>query len=168
MTTQPPVGTPRAGIPPVLAPAVPASPAPDAHAASRSAAYSRSPDQVFDVVTTYADLARWRSDVESVSMLASDRFIEVRDSGDVEFRVTETKRPIEVVAETNGPGDRGGSWTFEISVEGSGSRLTITERGTCHDFIDRVKAHYSGGHAPPLDRYLIDLGRHFGEDVSPR
>lgn len=162
------VGFASVGIAVVLAAAVLAFAVPEDHEVSRSAVYPRSPDQVFDVVTTYADLAGWRSDVESVRMLASDRFIELRDAGEVEFHVTETKRPIEVVAETNGPGDRGGSWSFQISVDGTGSRLTITERGTCHDFLDRVKTHYTGGHAPPLDRYLVDLGHHFGEDVELR
>lgn len=162
------VGIASVGIAAVLAAAVLAFAVPEDHAVTRSAAYSRTPDQVFDVITSFADAASWRSELTAVTMLASDRYVESGPEGETEFRVLERRRPLKVVAEIAGSDLRGGVWTYEISAEGSGSRLTITDSGSIHEPITRVKIHYLTGHAAPLDRYLVDLGHHFGEDVIPR
>ncbi len=162
------VGIASVGIAAVLAAAVLAFAVPEDHSVSRSATYSSTPDQVFDVITSFADAAAWRSDLTSVTMLASDRYVESGPEGETEFRVLERRRPLKVVAEIAGSDVRGGVWTYEISVDGTGSRLTITDSGSIHEPITRVKIHYLIGHAAPLDHYLVDLGHHLGEDVTPK
>ena len=51
----------------------------------------------------------------------------------------------------------GGTWTFELEPEGSGTRLTITERGQIHNPIFRVIARFVFGYAATIEGYLDEL-----------
>ncbi len=162
------VGSASVAIVAVLAAAVLAFAVPEDHEVSRSATYARPADQVFDVITAFADLAEWRRDVDSVTTSPGGKFVEHGPDGDLEFHVLESRRPRRLEAEVVGSQDLGGIWTFELSAEGTGTRLTLTERGTLHDPITRVLSHYLGRRRAVLDRYLVDLGTRLGEDVTPR
>jgi hypothetical protein len=152
----------------VLGAAVLAFAVPEDHEVSRSATYTRSADEVFDVITAFADLASWRRDVDNVTTAPGGRYTEHGPSGELAFQVLDSRRPRRLEAEVVGSQELGGIWTYELSADGGGTRLTLTERGTFHDPLTRVTSHYLGRRRGVLDRYLIDLGTHLGEDVTPR
>lgn len=61
----------------------------------------------------------------------------------------------------------GGTWTYEVTPDGEGARVTITERGEVYNAFFRVISKVVMGHHGTMDSYLVGLGRHFGETVVP-
>jgi hypothetical protein len=61
----------------------------------------------------------------------------------------------------------GGTWTFELSPEPTGTRVTVTEAGWISNTIFRVLARFVFGYYGSLDKYLKALGARFGETVQP-
>ena len=47
--------------------------------------------------------------------------------------------------------------TFELAAAGTGTRLTITERGEVYNPLFRVMSRFILGHTATIDRYLADL-----------
>lgn len=61
----------------------------------------------------------------------------------------------------------GGTWTYEILAEPSGSRVRITEQGEIKNVIFRLLARFVFGYTTTMEAYLRDLGKKFGETVIP-
>lgn len=61
----------------------------------------------------------------------------------------------------------GGTWTFQVAPDGSGARVTITERGWVSNPIFRFVSRFVIGETATMDTYLRALGKRFGEKVSP-
>jgi hypothetical protein len=61
----------------------------------------------------------------------------------------------------------GGTWTHELTPDGSGTRLTITERGWVGNPIFRFVSRFVMGQTATIDSYLHALGKRFGEEVKP-
>ena len=61
-----------------------------------------------------------------------------------------------------------GKWTYVFAAEGRDTRLTITEDGEVSNVIFRFLSRYAFGHTATIDAYLTNLGRHFGENVTPQ
>lgn len=140
------------------------------HVATRAAVYARTPDEVWDVISRFDRTPQWRSDVEAVEIQSGDpiRFIEVSDQGPVPFEVTEQERPTRLVLMTADPElPFSGSWTFELAPVEGGTRLTITERGSVYNPLFRFMARAFMDPAATANTYLVDLGRQFGEEVTP-
>jgi hypothetical protein len=53
----------------------------------------------------------------------------------------------------------GGTWTWELSPEGQGTRLTVTERGHVDPPLFRFLSRFVFGHDATLRRVLSDLSR---------
>jgi hypothetical protein len=60
----------------------------------------------------------------------------------------------------------GGTWTFEITPEGDGAKLRITERGWVSNPIFRFVSRLVLGYTSNLEMYLRSLGRKFGETAQ--
>ena len=60
----------------------------------------------------------------------------------------------------------GGTWTYELSSDGTGSSVRITENGEIYNVIFRFVARFFMGYTSSIDTYLADLGRKFGETVT--
>jgi hypothetical protein len=60
-----------------------------------------------------------------------------------------------------------GSWTYEISSTPDGSRVLLTEESTFKNPILRLMVQIFGP-TKYMDGHLVDLGKHFGETVTPR
>lgn len=141
------------------------------HVATREAVYARTPDEVWDVIIRFDRAPQWRSDVEAVEIESGDpiRFIEVSDQGPVPFEVTEQERPTKLVLMIADPElPFSGSWTFVLAPVDGGTRLTITERGRIDNPLFRFMARAFMDPAATANTYLVDLGRHFGEQVTPQ
>jgi hypothetical protein len=117
---------------------------PVAHVASRQARFRRPPDQIW-------------------SAIARDKTF--RD-GDVNYEMVESTPPRRLVtriADKNLP--YGGSWTYEISPDASGSILRITENGEVYNPFFRFVSRFVMGHTATIEKSLHELGKMFGEEV---
>ena len=137
---------------------------PQAHVAARTAHYRHAPDAVFDVISRVGDGASWRPDLKRVELLPPEhgrvRFREVGGSGAITFEVAETSRPTKMVTRIADPDQPfGGTWTFELTPDGAGTRLTITEHGEIYNPIFRTLARFVFGYTSTLDAYLAALTR---------
>ena len=55
----------------------------------------------------------------------------------------------------------GGSWTYDLSPDGGGTRLVITENGEVYNPLFRFMSRFVFGHTATIERFLTDLGRAF-------
>lgn len=141
------------------------------HAVSREAVYSRSPQEIWAVITRFDTTPQWRSDVQSVRIDSGEpvRFVELGGQGPVPMEVTEHDAPHRLVLMANGLDlPFSGSWTFDLTEVDGGTRLTITESASIDNPIVRFVSHTFLDPADMPETYLVDLGRHFGEEVSPQ
>src|SRR4051794_9189168 len=108
---------------------------PQNHVATRSAHLSVPADKVWSIVTEPQAYPSWRSDVASVEMLSGPdggnvSWREVSPRGNkLAFDATIVEAPshfVTVIADKDIP--FGGSWDYRIAPDGTGSRITITEK----------------------------------------
>jgi hypothetical protein len=63
----------------------------------------------------------------------------------------------------------GGRWVYALTpADDGGTRITITEEGFVKNPIFRFLSHKVLSQTATLERYLSDLGAHFGEQVTPQ
>ena len=134
---------------------------PVAHVASRDATLSAPPERVFAALTEVERYPSWRSDVKSVELLpwaAAPRWREHGSNGAITFERTELQPPNRIVtriADTDLA--FGGTWTYELTPEGGGTRLTITERGEVYNPVFRFMSRFVFGHTATMEKFLADL-----------
>jgi uncharacterized protein YndB with AHSA1/START domain len=134
---------------------------PVAHVASRGATFAQPPERLFAVLTDLESFPKWRSDVKAVELLAQGppkRWRERGGNGDITFELVEVQPPahlISRIADTDLP--FGGTWTYELLPEGSGTRLTITERGEVYNPLFRFMSRFVFGHTATMDQFLANL-----------
>ena len=141
------------------------------HVASRQAVFARTPEEVWKVITRFDRTPQWRSDIDAVEIESGDpiRFVEMGPQGPLPLEVTEQERPSKLVLMATDPSlPFTGSWTFVLEPVDSGTRLTITERGTIDNPLFRCMARLFMDPSATATPYLVDLGRHVGEEVTPQ
>lgn len=141
------------------------------HVATRQAVLARTPDEVWDVITRFDETPSWRTDVDAVEIESGDpiRFVELGAQGPLPMEVTEQERPRRLVLMAMDPSlPFTGAWTFELEPVDGGTRLTITERGTIGNPLFRFVGRLFMDPAATVNTYLVDLGRHFGQELTPQ
>lgn len=115
----------------------------------------------FGVAATIVGLLLPRDHVESrTRVLAApiDRVYAAVAVVDPDYVIVEQAPPRRLVTRVADPElPYGGTWTFELEPDGSGTRLTITERGQIHNPIFRVIARFVFGYAATMETYLDAL-----------
>ena len=109
---------------------------PVAHEASRSADFTKPPDQVFALIADPSSYKGWW------------------DGAEVKTEVVERVSPTKLVTKIVGETQFGGTWTFDIAPTPNGSRMTITERGEIYNVVFRTLAKYVFGYAGTMDSFL--------------
>jgi hypothetical protein len=136
---------------------------PIGHVATRETSLPAPPERVFSVLRDVAKFPAWRSDVKSVEVLATTPALRWRERGDndITFEMETVEAPRKIVTRIV---DRtlafGGSWTYDLSPEGGGTRLAITENGEVYNPLFRFMSRFVFGHTATIEKYLEDLGRH--------
>ena len=145
---------------------------PQEHSATRTVLLHKSPESVYAVARDFAGIPKWRTDVRSVDVKAGAegrvQFREEGKHGAVNYELTEdvpARRMVTRITDT----DLGyaGKWTYVFVVEGSNTRVTITEDGVVSNVLFRFLSRYAFGHTATIDTYLTSLGKQFGETVTP-
>jgi len=146
---------------------------PATHEVSRSVVLGNPPDEIWAVITDFASNPSWRDDIQRVSRL-SDRegrpvWREESKGGDViPYETIESRPPSRLVRRIADPSlPFGGTWTIDLAPEGARTRVTITENGEVRNAIFRFVSVVILGHTTYIDKYLIALGRRFGQSVQP-
>jgi uncharacterized protein YndB with AHSA1/START domain len=142
------------------------------HTARRSATISAPDSAVWAVITDPGAFPGWRGKVASVELLPSvegrQSWREKGSDGAITYEVMRAEPPRRLVTRI---ADRdlpfGGEWEYELAPDGSGTRITITERGEVYNPIFRFVSRFLMGHTATIDDYLRALGRKFGQEVEP-
>ena len=138
---------------------------PQSHTASRRARFRQPPEALYPVIAGPPD---WRSDIKAHGKLPNGQWWE-EDShrNKITYELVEDRPPNRRVVRI---ADRklpfGGTWTFELSSEGTGASVRITENGEIYNVIFRFVARFFMGYTSSIESSLRDLGRKFGETVQ--
>jgi len=146
---------------------------PKTHDVQRSIVLHKSPQDVYAVIRDFASAPKWRADVTQVDVEAPQGgpvyFREVGKEGTVNYELTEdipAQRMVTRIRDT----DLGyaGQWTYMLSAENGGTRLTIKEDGEVSNVVFRFMSRYFFGQASTIESYLTSLAKHFGEEAVPQ
>jgi len=136
------------------------------HVASRTARFAQPADRVYAALTDVENHPKWRPDVKSVEVLSSapsKRWREEGVSDSITFEVTDAQPPSRLVTRIADPDlSFGGTWTYELRSDDSGTRLTITEHGEVYNPLFRFMSRFVFGHTATIDQFLSDLKKHLG------
>jgi hypothetical protein len=140
---------------------------PREHTATRRARFTRAPAEVYAAISDFGASSSWRTGVR-VEVQGDDVIVEHTDEGPMRMRVVERVPPVRMVVAIDDPElPFSGTWTYAIAAVESGTELVITERGAIDNPLVRVMAAAFFDPAETAERYLVDLGAHFGEPVTP-
>jgi len=146
---------------------------PRSHVVSRRIILRRSPDEIYQSVRDFNAAPSWRSDLERVETITTTdnhvRFREYAKHGAVTYDLIEDQpgeRMVTRIADVNL--GYSGSWTYTFGKEAAGTRVQITEAGEVSNVLFRFMSRFVFGQSGTIEKYLIALGKKFGEDVSPR
>jgi hypothetical protein len=138
---------------------------PVGHVASRQATLREPPDAVFAALTDVARFPDWRKDVTRVDVLSTSplRWREHGSNGDITFVAGESVRPLHLLARIDDPSlPFGGSWSYDLVPSGTGTTLTITERGEVYNPLFRFMSRFVFGHTATIEAFLAALTKRLG------
>src|SRR5574341_100177 len=147
---------------------------PRGHVVARTIALHQSPDAIWQVITDFESAASWRPDITRIEQLPSQQGFPVwrehYQSGDsLTLATVESVAPARLVREIVDPDlPFSGRWVYQIAPVDHGSRVTITEHGDVSNPVFRVVSRFPMDQTAAIDRYLLDLGKKFGEAVTPQ
>jgi len=137
------------------------------HVARREATFDQPPERVFAALEDVDRYPTWRSDVNSVEVLArspAPRWREHGSNGTLTFEFQEVRSPARLVSRiTDTSLPFGGKWTYELAPSGAGTRLAITEHGEVYNPVFRFMSRFVFGHTAAMEKFLRDLGAHLGK-----
>ena len=120
------------------------------------------------VVSDFAKYPEWRSGVTSVEVQGpvgvGAVVTEHGPEGTIPYRIEVFEPPSKIVmriADTSL--SFGGTWTFEVFPNDSGSELVITENGEVYNPIFRFMSKFLFSPSATIETYLADLKKKLGE-----
>ena len=140
---------------------------PKAHEAWKAQSYQAKPEQVFAVVSDFAKYPEWRTGVTRMDVTGGGGAPVVTEHGSngvIPYRIEVLQPPSKMVMRIADPDlSFGGTWTFEIAPEDSGSELLITENGEIYNPLFRVMSKLFFSPTATIETYLADLKKRLGE-----
>jgi uncharacterized protein YndB with AHSA1/START domain len=136
---------------------------PQDHVAVRKARYARPPDALWAALRDLEALPSWRRDLHTIQVHSPTRWTE---NGELTLELAEQVPPSRLVTRILPGAPFGGTWTYELTPDGAGTLLTLTERGEVYNPLFRFLSRFVFGHTATLERYLKQLGARFGEETT--
>ena len=128
-------------------------------------------DVIWAAITNVEAFPSWRAGVKRIERLPDRNgmpvWIEEGRSGKMTLAIERMERPrilVGRIADPNLP--FGGTWTYEIVPDGTGSRLTITENGEIYNPIFRFMARFIFGYEGAIRSYMSSLEKRFAESQA--
>jgi len=146
---------------------------PREHHATSTVTLQQPPDSVWKVVRDLGGITVWWPEIkESVRQPDQDgrEVWRQKMSGfDLPLIVTESAPPRRLVTKIDAPAGAafGGTWTYELTPDSGGTRISVTEAGWISNPVFRFMSRFIFGYYGSLDGYLEALGKRFGETVRP-
>jgi len=138
------------------------------HTVTRSVVLKQKPESVFAVLDKVDDLPSWSSTVARVEHLP-DRNGKPATRQTMKFGMSliattlERKPPFRIVGSMEKEGGPvWGTWTYELTQEGDGCQVAITEEGEMKNPLFRAVGRLRGWDTT-INLQLTDLARKFGE-----
>lgn len=132
------------------------------HRASVATTFPVAADVVWTAITNVEAFPSWRAGVKRIERLPDRNglpaWVEEGRSGKMTLAIERMERPrilVTRIADPNLP--FGGTWTYEIVPDDSGSRLTITENGEIYNPIFRFMARFIFGYEGTIRSYMSSL-----------
>jgi uncharacterized protein YndB with AHSA1/START domain len=141
------------------------------HKASRSIMLAAAPEQVWAVITDYPSHPTWRN-LKSIErgpdLNGHPVWREIDKRGEVMpielIEITAPRRLVGRIADPNLP--FGGTWTWDLTPEGTGTRVRITEDGEIKPPPFRYIARIIG-YDMTINQYLKALAAKFNQPAQP-
>jgi uncharacterized protein YndB with AHSA1/START domain len=146
---------------------------PREHRATSTVVLHQSVDSVWKVVRDLGGIPAWWAEVKESVRQPDKNGREVwrqKVSGfDMPLIVIESAAPSRLVTQidSSAGGSFGGTWTYELTPDSGGTKISVTEAGWIGNPIFRTLSRFIFGYYGSLDGYLKALGKKFGEDVRP-
>jgi len=143
------------------------------HRATSTISVRQPPDSVWKTVRDLGGITAWWHEAqESVRLPDKDGHEAWRQKVggfDMPLVVLESQPPRRLVTKIDSPPGAafGGTWTYELTPESGGTRLSVTEAGWIANSIFRFMSRFLFGYYGSLDGYLKALGKKYGETVTP-
>jgi uncharacterized protein YndB with AHSA1/START domain len=142
---------------------------PKTHRVARAIRTAKSPEEVWAVITDFPASPGWHKGIMKVERLPDVDGREVwretyKSNYPIKLATTEAvppRRLVRTIADEKGPFS--GRWEFDLSAEGSGTRVTITEVGEVPNPFFRFMARKFMDPALYLEAYLTALAERLGE-----
>lgn len=134
---------------------------PQEHVASVTGQIQHPPAAVFARITEVARYPEWRPDVKKVEVISTTPLTWREHSGGdrITYQLVEQIQPERIVTRIADPLlPFGGTWTYELRPDGTGTRVTITERGEVYNPVFRFMSRFIFGHTSTMERVLERLG----------
>jgi uncharacterized protein YndB with AHSA1/START domain len=141
---------------------------PQSHRASVEQMLTAAPEVVWRTITDVEAFPSWRAGLKRVQRLP-DRdgrpvWVEEGRSGRMTLAIQRLEPPRLLVGRIADPGlPFGGTWTYEITPESSGSRLRITEDGEIYNPIFRFMARFIFGYEGTIHSYMASLQKRLAQ-----
>ena len=143
---------------------------PIGHQAVREAEFKRSPQDVWNLVSSFEAGATWRPDIKAVTKVQQGSDVlwrEIDSHGDsILYKTMQSipaERLVRKIVDDSLP--FGGSWTFDLAATDDGCVLRITEDGEVYNPVFRFLSRFVFGHTATLDKYLAALRAKLQEPV---
>jgi hypothetical protein len=139
---------------------------PKSHTASRSSRFKQTPPAIWSAITGPPE---WRPDIRGFEELprrdGRRAWKETDKHGQViAYESIEEIPPTRLVTRIADPKlPFGGTWTIQITPEGGGCMLNITEAGEIYNPIFRFVSRFVLGYSGSIEAYLKALHAKFGE-----
>ena len=143
------------------------------HRATSTITLRQPPDSVWKVVRDLGGVTAWWQEAqESVRLPDKDGQEAWRQKvggWDMPLLVIESQPPRRLVTKIDAPpgGSFGGTWTYELTADSGGTRISVTETGWIGNPVFRFMSRVLFGYYGTLDGYLKALGKRYGEAVTP-
>jgi uncharacterized protein YndB with AHSA1/START domain len=115
---------------------------------------------VFARISDAARYPEWRTEVTRIEMLATQPLKWREHAGDdpITYEVVESRPPERLVVRIADPDlPFGGTWTYDVKPEGTGTRLVITERGEVYNPIFRFMSRFIFSHTATMEKVVAAL-----------
>ncbi|HEX7780461.1 MAG TPA: SRPBCC family protein [Vicinamibacterales bacterium] len=141
---------------------------PKEHTASRAVRFRPKPADLFAIVSDFAKYPEWRTGVTRVDVegpVATGTIIrEQGANGTIPYRIEVFEPPSKIVTRiADSSLAFGGTWTFEVFQNDSGSELVLTENGEIYNPIFRLLGKFFFSPYETIDTYMADLKKKVGE-----
>ena len=138
-----------------------------AHSATVTRVHPAAPEEVWARLAAVEEFPRWRTGVAGVEVRERDgdrvvAWTETTGFGPMPLRVVESDRPRLLVGRIDADDlGFGGTWTYRLEPEETGTRLSITEDGVIENPLFRFLSRFVFGYEKTLRAYQDDLARSF-------